>query len=310
MIKLKTSHLISLKDLSKEEILQLLSFARKIKKKHHLNVLKDKIIALLFSKSSTRTRLSFEVGIRQLGGSSIYLNVQELQLGRGETIEDTAKIFSRFVNGVIIRTYNHKDIITFAENSSIPVINGLTDFLHPCQILSDLLTISEFKDIDNSLNICYIGDANNVANSWLEAAVILGFNINFVVPEEYNFKKEIFDHIGYKCNNLPENINIEHKFNPSVLSKVDVIYTDVWVSMGQEKERKKRLKVFKKYKINRELIKRCRSDVKIMHCLPAHRGEEIESEVIDSPNSIVFDQAENRLHLQKALLVMLLKDKI
>jgi ornithine carbamoyltransferase len=313
MKTLKTDHLTSLKDLSAREIADLMSLTRKIKSFQKSNIrftpLRDRILAMIFSKSSTRTRLSFEAGIRQLGGTGIYLNASDLQIGRGETIADTARVLSRFVDAIMIRTYSHEDVTGLAKFASIPVINGLTDFLHPCQTLADLFTISETMTVDwkkPGFRVCYMGDANNVANSWLEAAVILGFGMDFVVPKEYDFGKEIFIHLGLDRKSLPSNIRITNDPSSDIVRDADFLYTDVWVSMGQEKERDARLSVLRPFQINETLIGRCKPSVKVMHCLPAHRGEEISAGVMDGPASVVFDQAENRLHAQKALMTMLM----
>lgn len=261
-----------------------------------------KSIGLLFEKSSTRTRISFEVGIYQLGGQCIYMNPKETQIGRGETIYDTAKVLSRYLNAVVIRTFSHDRLREFAENSSIPVINGLTDLHHPCQALADLMTILEKKGRLKKINLAYIGDGNNVAHSLLEAATMTGMNISIACPKGYEPDAKIVE----KVKELASSRILIMREAEKAVSKADVVYTDVWVSMGQEKEASKKKKKFKKYQLNKKILSLAQKDAIVLHCLPAHRGEEITDEVIDGPRSAVFDQAENRLHTQKALLELLL----
>ena len=310
MKPLKTKHFICLQDLSADEIRMVLGLTKKLKRFHRTGrryqPLRGKVLAMIFSKSSTRTRISFEAGIYQLGGYGIFLNANDLQLGRGESVQDTARVMSRFVDGIMIRTFSQKEVEILAREATVPVINGLTDFLHPCQILSDLFTISEFKPIDRNLHVLYIGDGNNVANSWLTAAVILGFRMTFITPERYGLSQEIFDYTGLSRQNLPDNIRVHTEIPPEAVSSADIIYTDVWVSMGQEKEKEERLKVFRPYQLNAGLLGRAKPGARVMHCLPAHRGDEITDEVMNSPASIVFDQAENRLNLQKTLMALLM----
>lgn len=261
-----------------------------------------KSIGLLFEKSSTRTRISFEVGIYQLGGQSIYMNPKETQIGRGETIYDTAKVLSRYLNAVVIRTFSHDRLREFAANSSIPVINGLTDLHHPCQALADLMTIFEKKGRLKKINLAYIGDGNNVAHSLLEAATMTGMNISLACPKGYEPDAKIVK----KVKELASSRILIIREAEEAVSKADIVYTDVWVSMGQEKEASKKKKKFKKYQLNKKILSLAQKDAIVLHCLPAHRGEEITDEVIDGPQSAVFDQAENRLHTQKALLEFLL----
>jgi len=311
MKRLKTKHFLCIKDLSGDEIRMVLALTKKLKSHQKagrkFQPLRGKVLAMIFSKSSTRTRISFETGIYQLGGYGIFLNANDLQLGRGESPQDTAQVMSRFVDAIMIRTYSQKEVETLAKNSSVPVINGLTDFLHPCQILSDLFTISEFTRVDKNLHVLYVGDGNNVANSWLTAAVLLGFKMTFITPEKYGLSDEIFAYAGLDRKNLPGNVRLFNEIRPEAVKDADILYSDVWVSMGQEKEKEERIRAFKQYQINADLLKLAKPTVKVMHCLPAHRGEEITDEVMDSPASIVFDQAENRLHLQKTLLYLLMK---
>lgn len=303
-------HLISINDLTKEEILEIFQLTYKLKHKKNYLPLSGKTLAMIFQKPSTRTRVSFEVAMRQLGGAAIFLNSQELQLKRGETIADTAKTLSRYVDCVMIRANNHKDIIEFAKYSTIPVINGLSDLEHPCQVLSDIYTIVEKKNLTNlpALKIAFVGDGNNVANSWLLAGAILGMKVVVSTPEGFEPNKEIFQKSLQICKSTNGEITLSNDPIFAVTNS-DVIYTDVWTSMGKEAEIATRKEIFKKYQVNKKLVSFAKPDTLIMHCLPARRGEEITDEVIDGPNSIVFDQAENRLHLQKAILLRLLGKK-
>jgi ornithine carbamoyltransferase len=295
---------LTLLDFSAEETEALLKRASELKsgKDSSACPLIGKSIGLLFDKASTRTRISFQAGIYQLGAQAIYINANEIQLGRGETIEDTAKVLSRYLHGIVIRTFAHDIIERFAKNSSMPVINGLTDLHHPCQILADLLTIKEKKGRLKGVKLVYIGDGNNVANSLIEASLITGFSLVIASPEGYDPDKEIYE----KALSGGADVRLIHK--PEDAAKgADVLYTDVWVSMGQEESSAIKKGAFKDFQINRKLLSLAKPDAIVMHCLPAHRGEEITDDVIDSPQSVVFDQAENRLHTQKALLETLLK---
>jgi len=264
--------------------------------------LKGKTLGMIFDKSSTRTRISFEVGMYQLGGIALFLNSRDTQIGRGEIIADSARMMSRYLNGIMIRTYAQTSVEEFARYASIPVINGLTDLLHPCQILSDLFTIQEKKGSYEGLKIAYIGDGNNIANSWIEAAARLPFRLSLACPEKYDPDSQI---MSQAQTSSIEGVTVYR--NPMEAAKdADVLYTDVWASMGQESEQEERKKVFKNYQINETVLKAAKKDAVVMHCLPAHRGEEITADVLDGPNSIVIDQAENRLHVQKAILEILL----
>lgn len=294
---------LTLKDYSKEEIEYLLDLSGKIKKdkNSYSKVLEGKNIAMLFDKHSTRTRLSFEAGINQLGGNSIYLDSKNLQISRGETYQDTAKIFSRYLDGVIIRTYSQEIVDIFAKYGTIPVINGLTDIYHPCQILADMLTLKELGLLNKSLKFTYIGDSNNVTNSLIIGFSKLGIDITIGCPEKYSPPEEIIEY----ARNQKEASKLNLVHDPvKAVSDADVVYTDVWLSMGDEINKQK-LADLKSYQVNYKLLKYAKEEVKIMHCLPAHRGQEITSEVLDGKNSIVLQQAENRLHAQKALLVYL-----
>jgi ornithine carbamoyltransferase len=301
---------LSLFDWSKEEIDEFLASAKALKKDQKKGTsrssLRGKTIGMIFDKPSTRTRVSFEAGMAQLGGQSIFLSGGELQLSRGETIADTARVMSRYVDGVVIRTFSHKMVEDFATHAEVTVINGLTDLLHPCQILSDVFTLTEKRGQYKNLSIAYVGDGNNVANSWINAAARLGFALTLSCPEGYQPNKGIlaraFQQEGSKIR-LIEDPN-------DAVRGADVIYTDVWASMGQEAEAGKRADIFGPFQVNQQLVTKANKEALVMHCLPAHRGDEITDEVIDGPHSIVWDQAENRLHVQKAILERLLKQKL
>jgi len=292
-------------DLSKDEIENLIKRAIELKSgadKSKCQLI-GKSIGLFFEKPSTRTRVSFEVGIYQLGAQSIYLNPKEIQLGRGESISDTARVLSRYLDGIILRTHLHSTTEEFASRSAVPVINGLSDLHHPCQALADLMTIVEKKGKLKGVRLAYIGDGNNVANSLIEAAAKTGFDIIIACPEGYEPDPDVLDRA--RSGAAGEIIMLR---NPKeAAGRADVIYTDVWVSMGQETEAEKKKAKFRNYQINAELLQCAKKDVIALHCLPAHRGEEITDEVMDGPNSAVFDQAENRLHTEKALLEFLIQ---
>lgn len=291
-------------DLSSEEINSLIERAMRLKAGEDKNrcPLIGRSIGLLFEKSSTRTRVSFEVGIYQLGGQAIYMNKSDLQLGRGETIEDTAKTLSRYLNGIVIRTFAHNMIEKFANTATIPVINGLSDLHHPCQVLADLMTIMEKKGKLKGIHLAYIGDGNNVANSLIEASSRMEINLTIACPEGYEPDPDVLE----RARELARSEIIILRDPREAAGRADVVYTDVWVSMGQEKEADERRKRFRPYQVNMDLLRCAKRDVIVLHCLPAHRGEEITDDVIDGPYSVVFDQAENRLHTQKALLEFLL----
>jgi len=298
--------LLNISDLVESDFEKIWSKAKKLKKnlkngKIH-NTLQGKTLGMIFDKSSTRTRISFEVGMYQLGGIALFLTSRDTQIGRGETISDSAQMMSRYLSGIMIRTFSQKSVEEFARYATIPVINGLTDLLHPCQILSDLFTIKEKKGSYDRLKIAYIGDGNNIANTWIEAAAILPIQLSLACPEGYNPDRKIMAR-GKK--EAREGITL-YRDPLDAAKDADVLYTDVWVSMGQESENEEREKIFKNYQINKRLLKEAKKNAIIMHCLPAHRGEEIASDVIDGPQSVVIDQAENRLHVQKAILEILL----
>ena len=305
-IKRTKKDFLTLLDYSKEEIIYLLYLAGDVKqdKAKYDEILKNKNIALLFDKPSTRTRLSFEVGINQMGGSCLVLDSKTMQLGRGETYADTAKIFEAYLNGVVIRTFRQTDIETVASNCSIPVINALTDSYHPCQILSDLFTLYE-KDLlfKKDLKFVYLGDSNNVLNCLLIGFTKLGINITVGCPKAYEPDKALMKTLREMSAKSKNEIIVEN--NPLLAVKdADVVYTDVWVSMGDEESLQKIIDL-KPFQVNKKILSEAKKDVLIMHCLPAHRELEITSEVLDSKNSIVWTQAENRLYAQKALLALL-----
>jgi len=298
-------HLLSIKDLEPDQIRALINRAGQLKAMHYEGKphrpLEGKTLGMIFEKSSTRTRVSFEAGMVQLGGHALFLSPDHIQMGRGEPVRDTARVLSRYVDGVMIRTFSQDNLTEFARYSTVPVINGLSDLLHPCQILSDLLTIRE-KRGSLEATVAYLGDGNNVANSWINAAALLGFGLRLSCPEGYGPDQGILDsaleHPG---------ADIRVSTDPGAfLAEADVLYTDVWVSMGQEKEADRRLALFGPFRVDGDMLARCPERVLVMHCLPAHRGEEITDEVIEGPHSIVFDQAENRLHMQKAILEQLM----
>lgn len=300
-----SSHLLSIADLSYSDIINLLDTASDLKEKRKrrktLDELKNKTLAMLFEKSSTRTRISFEVAMTELGGHAIYLNYKDVQLGRGESIADTARVMSRYIHAIMARVYKHETLTGLSENGTVPVINGLSDLEHPCQLLADLLTIREYKGKFKGLHFAWIGDGNNVCNSAMLACAITGMKMTVACPQGYEPNAEIL----VKARELGGMINITR--DPLKAAKnADILSTDVWVSMGDEEEYDRRLRDFKPYQINSKLLEQAKHDVMVLHCLPAHRGEEISAEVVDGPNSAVFDQAENRLHIQKALLLKLL----
>lgn len=298
-------NLLSMADLSLEDIYDILDLAEEIKEKRSqgkiTDHLRNKSLGMIFEKSSTRTRVSFEVGMNDLGGHAIYLNSNDIQIGRGETVEDTAKVLSRYLNGIIARVYSHDTLVKLAENATVPVINALSDKEHPCQVLADLLTIKEYKNRISDMKFVWVGDGNNVCHSLMLACAIVGMEIVVACPKGYEPAEEYIA----KTKELGGVLTITD--NPLEAAKdADILYTDVWVSMGDEEEEEKRLKDFAGYQINEELIAVSKPDVIVMHCLPAHRGFEISAGAMDGPHSVVFDQAENRLHAQKAVLLKLM----
>ena len=297
-------HLLKLEDWSTEEIINTLNLADQLKyeQKHGIEhkILKGKSLGMIFEKSSTRTRVSFEVGMTQLGGYPLFLSSNDLQIGRGEPVEDTARVLSRFLDGIMIRTFEQKEVEALAEYGSIPIINGLTDYCHPCQVLADLMTIREYKKSFDGLKFCFIGDGNNMANSLIVGAITMGMSCAIACPDEYKPDAEIMKW-------AEENGNFICSSNILECAKdADILYTDVWASMGQEEEKAEREKVFKDYQINDKVMGVAKDDAMVLHCLPAHREEEITAKVFEEHANEIFDEAENRLHAQKAVLVKLL----
>ncbi|MBQ2866600.1 MAG: ornithine carbamoyltransferase [Clostridia bacterium] len=294
-------HLLKLIDWTPAEIADVLNLADQLKyeKKNGIehHILKGKTLGMIFQKSSTRTRVSFEVGMSDLGGHALFLSSRDLQIGRGEPVQDTARVLSRYLDGIMIRTFEQKEVEMLAEYGSIPIINGLTDFAHPCQVLADLMTIREHKGMIKGKKLCYIGDGNNMANSLIVGGIKMGMSVAIGCPENYKPDAEIMKWASE---------NGEFVCTPDIFEAArdaDVIYTDVWASMGQEGEAEERKRVFKGYQVNSELMKVAKSDAMVLHCLPAHRGEEITEEVLEAHANEIFDEAENRLHAQKAVLV-------
>jgi len=300
-------HFLSIAELTKSEIFEIFDLTQELKEKtkrgeaHHL--LKGKTLAMVFAKPSARTRISFEVGMFQLGGHALYLSPNDIGIGTREAVKDVARVLSRYNDGIMARLFGHEDIIDLAEYSSVPVINGLTDLLHPCQIMADAFTILEHRKTLDNVNVAFIGDGNNVANSWINFASRVPMKLALAVPEGYDPDAKILSNA--KKVGISE-ITI-HRDPKEAVKNADVVYTDVWASMGQEAEADKRKKIFQPYQINEQLMKSARPDTYFMHCLPAHRDEEVTDRVIESPNSIVFDEAENRLHVQKAIMVKLMQ---
>lgn len=297
-------HLLKLADLDKGDILDILNLADQLKyenqhgiEHHHL---KGKTLGMIFQKGSTRTRVSFETGMYQLGGQALFLSNRDLQIGRGEPVQDTARVLSRYLDGIMIRTFAQKEVEDLAEYGSIPIINGLTDYCHPCQVLADLMTIREYKKSFDGLKFCFIGDGNNMANSLIVGAISMGMECAIACPKDYQPDAQIMawakENGTFTCS---EDIL-------ACAKDADVVYTDVWASMGQEEEKAEREKIFKNYQINDEVMAAAKPDAMVLHCLPAHREEEITAKVFEAHANEIFDEAENRLHAQKAVLVKLL----
>ena len=299
-------HLLKLQDLDKEEILDILNLADQLKYENHNgiehHILKGKTLGMIFQKSSTRTRVSFETGMYQLGGQALFLSNRDLQIGRGEPVQDTARVLSRYLDGIMIRTFEQKEVEDLAEYGSIPIINGLTDYCHPCQVLADLMTIREYKKSFDGLKFCFIGDGNNMANSLIVGAITMGMECAIVCPDEYKPDAKIMEWAS---------TNGKFTCSSNILEcakDADILYTDVWASMGQEEEKAQREKVFKDYQINDAVMDAAKDNAMVLHCLPAHREEEITAKVFEAHANEIFDEAENRLHAQKAVLVKLLQD--
>lgn len=308
-VNMKGKSFLSINDLTLEEMYQIFDLSRTLKEKlytgeeHHF--LKGKTLGMIFAKPSTRTRISFEVGIYQLGGIGMYFGPNDLQLNRGETISDTAKVLSRYLDGIMIRTFKHEDVEGLAKYGSIPVINGLTDLLHPCQVMTDLFTILEKRRKLQGLKLAYIGDGNNMAHSLLNGCSKVGMDIACASPKGYEPQGWIVENAKKNAAYMGSKVVITN--DPVDACKdADIIYTDVWASMGQEKEAQERNQRFTGFQVNTKLVSNAKDDYLFMHCLPAHREEEVTNEVVDSANSIVFDEAENRLHVQKAIMALVM----
>ncbi len=300
-------HLLKMLDLTTEEITELLNLADQLKYeqkngiKHHR--LEGKTLGMIFQKASTRTRVSFETGMYQLGGYALFLSASDLQIGRGEPVEDTARVLSRYIDGIMIRTFEQSEVENLAKYGSIPVINGLTDFCHPCQVLADLLTVREHKGKLEGLKMCYIGDGNNMANSLIVGGLKMGMTVSVACPEGYEPHEDVLNYA------VPTGKFTLCRDPKEAAKDADVIFTDVWSSMGQEGEAQQRRKAFEGiYQVNDELLSVAKEDCMVQHCLPAHRGEEITAEVFEAHADEIFDEAENRLHAQKAVLVKLMED--
>lgn len=300
-------HLLKMLDLSKEEIIDILNLADQLKYEnkngieHH--ILKGKTLGMIFQKSSTRTRVSFETGMYQLGGQALFLSNRDLQIGRGEPVQDTARVLSRYLNGIMIRTFEQKEVEDLAEYGSIPIINGLTDFCHPCQVLADLMTIREFKGRFDGLKMCYIGDGNNMANSLIVGGLKVGMEVSIACPKDYQPDPEVLEF----TKAYGDKFSMTDK--PLEAAKdADVLFTDVWTSMGEEAETEKRKIAFAGYQINDDIMAVAKSDAMVQHCLPAHREEEITEKVFEAHANEIFEEAENRLHAQKAVMVKVMSD--
>ena len=298
-------HLLKLGDLTGEEIFGILNLADQLKYERKNNIehhiLKGKKLGMIFQKSSTRTRVSFEVGMYELGGYALFLSDRDLQIGRGEPIKDTVRVLSRYLDGIMIRTFAQQDVEDLAKYGSIPIINGLTDYCHPCQVLADLMTIREYKGSFRGLKMCFVGDGNNMANSLIVGGIKMGMEVSIACPDTYRPDENV---VAWANESGKLTVTSDLK---KAAEGADVIYTDVWASMGQESERAEREKVFRSYCVDADLMSVAKPDAMVMHCLPAHRGEEITDEVFEAHAAEIFDEAENRLHAQKAVMVKLLK---
>lgn len=308
-VLMKGKSLASLDQLTREELGQILKTSELLKlqliRSQEHPVLKGKTLAMIFEKPSTRTRVSFEVGMWQLGGYALYLSSNDLQLGRGESIADTARTISRYANGIMARVFAHQTILDLIRYSSVPVINGLSDFSHPCQGLADLFTVYEKKGRLEGLKLAYVGDGNNVAHSLIEGGSKMGMNIILACPKGYEPDSKVVAQGKKEAKKNGSEVKVTNDPKEAVKG-ADVIYTDVWTSMGKEKEQAERIKILKPYQVNSKMVQGAKEDYIFMHCLPAHRGEEVTDDVADSPNSVIFDQAENRLHTQKALMALVM----
>lgn len=310
---LRNKDLLTIHDLTVGEVATILDVAKKLKRKQKAGephqYLKGKTLAMLFSKASTRTRTSFEVGFWQLGGHPIYLSDSASQIGRGEPIRDTARVLSRMVDGIMIRTFSHESVVELAQYASVPVINGLTDLLHPCQALTDMFTIQEKMEVLKGRKLVYVGDGNNMAHSLMYACAKVGMNMVCASPKGYQPNPKVLAEAQEDASHTGCTITVEEDLFKAARG-ADVLYTDVWTSMGEEAERDIRFKALHNYQINQALLDVARPECIVLHCLPAHRGEEITDDVIEGPHSVVFDQAENRLHVQKAIMALLMSDEV
>jgi ornithine carbamoyltransferase len=300
---------VSIHDYTVEDLQRIFDLTKLLKLEEHTNqrkpILNNKTLGMIFEKSSTRTRVSFEIGMNQMGGKAIFLSSKDIQLGRGETIPDTARVLSRYVDGIMARVFSHDTIVQLAEHSSCPVINGLSDFLHPCQAVADFFTMYEKRGYLKGLHLTYIGDSNNVSNSLMMAAAKTGVDITICSPGGFTPCDQIME--WWKMDSPLTGATLKIISDPTeAVAKADFIYTDVWTSMGQEKEEEERRRIFKPYQVNDELLAKASKDVMVLHCLPAHRGDEITDSVMDGPKAAVFDEAENRLHAQKAIMALLM----
>ena len=305
---MKATDFLSVRDMNREEILATFDIALDMKadRMKYAEALKGQALAMIFEKPSLRTRTSFDIGIQQLGGYSLYLSPAEISLGKRESVHDVAKNLERMVQGIMIRTFAHQIVIDMAKHASIPVINGLTDFSHPCQAMADFLTIKEVKGELKGLKLCYVGDGNNVAHSLMFAGAILGVDVTVACPKGYEPNLIAFQQATEDAKLSGAKIEVVH--DPVVgVSNADAVYTDVWASMGQEAEAAERRRIFMPFQVNEDLMAKAKSDAMFMHCLPAHRGDEVTDGVIDAPTSVVFQEAENRLHAQKAVMFQLMK---
>lgn len=309
MSRLRGRDLLTLASYSQDEIYQILSQALELKRSRRLNhphqVLKHKTVAMIFQKPSTRTRVSFEAGVAQLGAHPLFLNANDLQISRGESLKDTGKVISKYVDGIVMRAFAQKDLEELADGASVPVINGLTDDFHPCQVLADFMTILERKDRLAGLKLAYVGDGNNIANSLLLGSVKVGLNITIASPMGFQPKEEVVRTAMHFLRGISPKMSITEDPIEAV-KKADIVYTDVWTSMGQEDAGENRKALFEPYQVNEKLLSYAKKGVTVMHCLPAHYGEEITANVLEKFDCSLFDQAENRLHVQKALLSLLL----
>lgn len=309
---LKGKDLLSIHDLSVDEVQEILALAKELKAKQKAGVpheiLKGKTLGMIFEKSSTRTRVSFETGMYQLGGQALFLSNRDLQLGRGEPIRDTARVLSRYLDGIMIRTYGHDRVEELAKWADIPVINALTDLLHPCQVLTDLLTIEEYKGKNlKGLKMAYVGDGNNMTNSFLYGCAKVGMTFVAATPEDYRPDETVFKNALEDAKETGAELSLVTDPKEAV-KDADIVVTDTWASMGQEAEHEARKKIFAPYQVNKELLKGADKRVIVMHCLPAYRGEEITEEVLEANADVIFDEAENRLHTQKAIMALTMAD--